>query len=89
MKARKQSIHGPAFGFDGREYMIGDRVEIHPGTDLWMRGARFGVVVGMSATPADRVRVRMDKIPERTFAGSADTFQLARVPGDPSARGNL
>lgn len=25
-------------------FAIGDRVEIHPGTDAWMMGDRFGVV---------------------------------------------
>lgn len=62
-------------GYDGQSYSIGDRVEIHPGTDLWMRGARYGVVVGSSLTPKDRVRVEMDRVPGRTFAGSEDTFR--------------
>ena len=62
-------------GFDGNGYTIGDRVEIHPGTDLWMRGARFGTVVGMSLTPKDRVHVELDRIPGRKFSGSADTFR--------------
>ena len=35
-------------GYDGSTYTIGDRVEIHPGTDLWMMGARYGTVVGTS-----------------------------------------
>lgn len=26
-------------------YKIGDRVELHPATDAWMRGDRFGEVV--------------------------------------------
>ena len=34
-------------GYDGREYGIGDRVELHPGCDLWMQGARYGEVVGL------------------------------------------
>jgi hypothetical protein len=63
------------YGFDGSAYGVGDRVEIHPGTDLWMRGARFGVVVGLRITPKDRVHVRMDRIPGKV-AGSADTFRL-------------
>ena len=62
-------------GYDGNEYEIGDRVEIHPATDLWMRGARYGEVVGASLTPTDRVKVQMDKIPGRTFSGSEDTFR--------------
>ena len=63
-------------GYDGNGYGVGDRVEIHPGTDLWMRGARFGTVVRRSATPADRVHVEMDAIPGRTFAGHEDTFRV-------------
>lgn len=69
-------------GYDGKPYGIGDRVELHPGTDLWMRGARYGEVVGFSLTPNDRVKVKLDKLPRRKFSGSADTF---RVIGDASA----
>lgn len=67
-----------AYGYDGNGYTIGDRVELHPGTDLWMRGARYGTVVGMSPTPADRVHVELDKLPGRKFAGHEDTFR--RIP---------
>jgi hypothetical protein len=62
-------------GYDGNGYNVGDRIEIHPGTDLWMRGARYGVVVGISQTPNDKVRVKLDKMGNRLFAGSADTFR--------------
>lgn len=65
------------YGYDGNGYTIGDRVELHPATDLWMRGARYGVVVGTSLTSADRVRVRLDKRPG-VFAGHEDTFR--RIP---------
>ena len=66
-----------ATGYDGTEYTIGDRVEIHPETDLWIRVSRYGVVVGMSLTSKDRVHVEMDKFPNRKqpFAGSEDTFR--------------
>jgi hypothetical protein len=64
-----------AYGYDGSAYTVGSRVELHPGTDLWMQGARFGVVTGMSLTPRDRVKVRLDKVPGRTFSGSAATFR--------------
>jgi hypothetical protein len=63
----------PLMGYDGRTYGIGDRVELHPGTDLWMRGAKFGTVVGTSVTPQDRVHVELDHMtgkfsgPERHF----------------------
>ena len=64
----------PIIGYDGKPYGIGDRVEIHPGTDLWMMGARYGEVVGTSITSDDRVRVVMDKVPG-TRSGAADLFQ--------------
>lgn len=35
---------GYAYGYDGHAFTVGHRVEIHPSTDLWMRGARFGTV---------------------------------------------
>ena len=62
-------------GYDGSGYEVGDRVELHPTTDLWMRGARYGEVIGTSLTSGDRVKVRLDKLPKRTFSGSADTFR--------------
>lgn len=62
-------------GYDGNGYNVGDRVELHPGTDLWMKGARYGVVVGRRPTPKDRVHVVLDKLPNRTFSGSEDTFR--------------
>ena len=63
-----------AYGYDGCAIQVGDRVELHPGTDLWMRGARYGVVVGIVPTPDDRVRVRLDA-DGRKYSGSADTFR--------------
>ena len=62
-------------GYDGLPYALGDRVELHPGCDLWMQGARCGTVVGTSLTRADRVRVELDKTPGRTFSGPADRFR--------------
>ena len=61
-------------GYDGSQYKIGDRVEISPGTDLWIKGAKYGVVIGSSITPDDRVKVIMDKLPSKKFSGSEDTF---------------
>jgi hypothetical protein len=63
------------YGYDGNGYTVGDRVELHPGTDLWMRGARYGTVVRLSLTPKDRVHVKLDKLPSRIFAGTEDTFR--------------
>jgi hypothetical protein len=61
-------------GYDGNGYNVGDRVELHPGTDLWMRGARYATVVGRSLTPKDRVKVRLDAN-GRKYSGSEDTFR--------------
>ena len=63
------------YGYDGSCYGVGDRVELHPATDLWMRGARYGIVRRMSSTRNDRVHVELDKLPGHIFAGSADTFR--------------
>jgi hypothetical protein len=69
------NTHAPLYGYDGNGYTLGDRVELHPGTDLWMRGARYGTVIGVSLTPNDRVKVELDAMPGRKFSGSADTFR--------------
>ena len=61
-------------GYDGKTFRVGDRVEIHPGTDLWMMGARYGTVVGTSLTSEDRVRVEMDKV-RGLRSGPADRFR--------------
>lgn len=38
----------PTFeGYDGNGYTVGDRVEIHPAADSWMRGDRYGEVVSV------------------------------------------
>ena len=63
-------------GYDGIGYEKGDRVEIHPATDYWMMGARFGRVIGTSLTPNDRVRVVLDKVPHRIIAGSEADFRF-------------
>lgn len=62
-------------GYDGSQYHIGSRVELHPGTDLWMRGARYGVVIGSSITERDRVKIQLDKLPNRKFSCSEDQLR--------------
>lgn len=42
---------------------IGERVELHPGTDAWMRGDRYGEIVAVierHGRPTS-VRVKMDR----------------------------
>lgn len=40
--------------------VVGSRVELHPGTDAWMRGDRYGEVIGTTRDKR-RYKVRMDK----------------------------
>jgi len=40
--------------------VLGRRFELHPGTDLWMRGARYGEVKGVSRD--GHFIVEMDKL---------------------------
>lgn len=39
------------------DFIAGERVRLHPATDLWMSGAKFGAVVKVTRT---RVHVRLD-----------------------------
>jgi hypothetical protein len=40
------------------DFSIGDRVEVHPATDVWMQGDRFGVVVKIGRA---KLTLRMDR----------------------------
>lgn len=74
---RLAKAHKPGLiGYDGKSFSVGDRVELHPGMDLWMRGAKYGTVHSVSLTPNDRVKVRMDH-PQvsNLVAGPADRFR--------------
>ncbi len=62
------------FGYDESAIRVGDRVELHPGTDLWMAGARYGKVVRMSLTHGDKVHVKLDKL-SGIFAGPPERFR--------------
>lgn len=62
-------------GYDGIEIKIKDRVELHPGLDMWMRGAKFGVVEGMTAD--GRVKIRLDARPKKLF--KADTTKMRKM----------
>ncbi len=43
-------------------FRVGMRVEAHPATDLFMRGARYGTVVGIGTLVRCLVRVKFDKL---------------------------
>jgi hypothetical protein len=40
------------------DFTVGQRVQLAPHTDLWMRGARYGVV---TKTTRQRVHVKLDR----------------------------
>lgn len=51
------------YDMNGQPMRIGDRVEIHPRFDLWMRGARFGTVHKIQTSNDGKqiaIAVRMD-----------------------------
>ena len=54
---------------DPADFTVGQRVQIHPATSLWVSGARYGTVVKITRT---RVHVRMDM--GRTFAMDASNI---------------
>lgn len=39
------------------DFLPGERVQLHPATDLWMMGAKYGTVVKVTKT---RVHVKLD-----------------------------
>lgn len=61
-------------GYDGVHYTVGDRIELHPCNDLWMMGARYGIVVSASITELDRVKIKLDKLPN-TFGTTEDNVR--------------
>ena len=41
-----------------RQYLLGTRVELHPATDAWMMGDRYGTIVKVNKF---NVSIKMDK----------------------------
>lgn len=37
----------PVLGYDGSTLTKGTRIELHPGCDLWMQGARYGAITSI------------------------------------------
>lgn len=64
-------------GYDGNGYGLGDRVELHPGLDLWMQGARYGVVTRVGR---EIVTVRLDRVPRRRFRFAPDRLRHVASP---------
>jgi len=55
---RERLENDESCGF-GQDILPGDRVELHPGLDLWMRGARFGEVQDIEE---DQATLTLDKV---------------------------
>jgi hypothetical protein len=64
------------------EAYVGQRVEIHPGTDTWMRGDRYGEIVKLGHS---WVSVRFDRS-ERVLQVAA--VRLRALTEKPNARSN-
>lgn len=54
-------------------YWYGKRVELHPGTDAWMRGDRYGTVIAVGNN--NTLRVKMDRS-GRTFRVPRDSVNV-------------
>jgi hypothetical protein len=52
-------------------FTLGDRVELHPGMDLWMRGARYGTVTKVTSRS---VHVNLDRAGTVKVDGSKLAF---------------
>lgn len=61
-----------ALGYDGSTLALGTRIELHPGCNLWMRGARFGIITKLGRK---RITVQLDRQP----AGAVLTFHSASL----------
>lgn len=44
MATKKMKLTPPPYDRTGHQVLAGHRIEVPPGSDLWMRGARFGEV---------------------------------------------
>ena len=55
------------------DFKKGQRIELHPATDLWMRGARFGTVTHVGKA---RVNVKLDKLPCVIYAQPRNLIPL-------------
>lgn len=62
--AKHKPFKRTPYGFDGVPFVEGDRIEMHPGTDFWMRGARYGTVETVLLN-THTVQVRLDAIPHQ------------------------
>lgn len=75
-EAAHYSARAPRESLGG--FRVGDRVELHPGTDRWMRGDRYGDVVRVGRT---RLHVHMDRSGQTITVSPGNVMHLsARAP---------
>lgn len=98
MKRKNASSMSRSYGEHARDFKKGDRVELHPGTDRWAMGDRYGTVTSTSVKKG-RVRVLMDRsgdglwfAPSRlawveTFTNPIDWNRYASTATDYARRG--
>jgi len=60
---------GSIVDYEGNRAIIGDRVELHPATDWWMRGARFGIIKYLKTRTDGQpvAAIRLDNYPKRAI----------------------
>lgn len=46
---------------DRQTFAIGDRIELHPSCDLWMRGARFGIITKIYGVAGSIIQIKLDR----------------------------
>ena len=66
----------PLTGYDGAVLAVGDRVELHPGLDLWMQGARYGLITAVFPKGSDRLHIVLDRLPGKVLRVPADRVRL-------------
>lgn len=54
--------------------LVGQRVEMHPATDRWMKGDRYGEIVDVS-NETGNIRILMDKSMEEIICHPRDTHR--------------
>lgn len=64
--------HSEYADINDKHIHLGSRIEIPAYTDLWMRGARFGVVTRFNNTPTPQIKVCLDKLNKRYSFVAAD-----------------
>lgn len=74
--SRDDRLTMAALGYDGAVLAVGDRIELHPGLDLWARGARYGTISAVFPKGSDRLHVVLDRLPGKVLRVPAYRVRL-------------